>query len=231
MLQRVYEQACKSRAKKVFVATDDERITDAVKGFGGEPVATSSEHLSGTDRIHEAAMLVGLGDEDIVVNLQVDEPLISPGIINQVAGYLSDPEINLATLKARITQVSAVFDPNIVKVVTDSQGWALYFSRAPVPYLRDDRAGRDALALVADTRWFQHLGIYAYRLSLLKQFVTWQRSELETTEKLEQLRVLDNGGKIFVGMTEDRLPPGIDVPEDVARTLEYLDTECQAKRC
>ncbi len=218
MIQRVFEQASKSHAKQVFVATDDQRIADAVNNFGGEAILTSPDHASGTDRIQEAVALVGLGDAEVVVNVQGDEPLIAPGLINQVAAYLADPEVNLATLKAPITQAAEVFDPNIVKVVTDRQGWALYFSRAPVPYSRSGW-GEEPLP----GTWFRHLGIYAYSVASLQQFVAWPTAELETTEALEQLRVLANGGKIFVGEANQATPAGIDTPEDVARTLEFLD--------
>ena len=228
MIQRVYEQAAKSHAKQVFVATDDERIADAVNHFGGEVVITSPEHPSGTDRVHEAAMHLGLADEDTLVNLQADEPLMPPSIINQVAAYLADPGINLATLKAPITEQADIHDPHVVKVVTDAQGWALYFSRAPLPYLRQAQPGQKGPDLSGNSRWFQHLGIYAYRLSLLKEFVTWARSDLEKTEQLEQLRALDQGASIFVGLTERTLPPSIDVPEDLAKTLAYLDAEDSA---
>ncbi len=225
MIQRVHEQASKSHAKQVFVATDDERIADAVNHFGGNVVITSPEAPSGTDRVHEAAMLLGMADQDIIVNLQADEPLMPPSIINQVAAYLADPVINLATLKAPITEPADIDNPHVVKVVTDAQGWALYFSRAPLPYLRQAQAGQAVTALSSPARWFQHLGIYAYRFSVLKKFVTWPRSDLEKTEQLEQLRALDQGARIFVGMTEHPVPPSIDVPEDLAKTLDYLDAE------
>lgn len=218
MIRRVYEQAAKSAAARVVVATDDERIEREVHGFGGQVVMTDKSHVSGTDRIHEAAHVLDLGPGEVVVNVQGDEPLIPPVVINRVAALISE-ETPMATLCELITDRDDVFNPNIVKVVRDRQDIALYFSRAPVPWDRQVFGSDD---VIEKGGWFRHLGIYAYTVSLLDAFVSWPVAELEKTESLEQLRVLANGEKIRVEETAEAMPPGIDTPEDVARTLDAL---------
>lgn len=220
MIQRVYEAASRSNAKAVFVATDDERIADAVAGFGGQFVMTAEEHPTGTDRIHEAVSKLNLPSDEIVVNVQGDEPLMPAAAINQVAGAISG-QVEMATLKERITDTDEIFDPNIVKVVTDLDDLAIYFSRAPIPWSRQHFPADTENARGA---WFRHLGIYAYTASMLANFVSWPASPLEQTESLEQLRVLDQGGRICVMESESQIPPGIDVPEDVEKTRQILQS-------
>lgn len=223
MIQRVFEQAKKSQASRVCVATDDARIVDAVTAFGGEAVMTSSDHETGTDRIHEAALNLGLLEQDIVVNVQGDEPLIPPEVIDEVADAIS-PEAEMATLCEVITSSRDIANPNVVKVVMSSESHALYFSRAPMPWDRDAWSGGvpDSEAPVTPGPWHRHLGIYAYTRGMLDRFVRWPVSGLESTEKLEQLRVLENGGRIAISVASCRIPPGIDVPEDLQRTLKEL---------
>lgn len=219
MIQRVFDQACQSNAEMVCVATDDERIAETVAGFNGRVVMTSDSHTTGTDRIHEAASELGLNGSDVVVNVQGDEPLIPPEVINEVASLIS-ASAEMATLCEPILSVDEAFDPNIVKVVMNKAGLALYFSRAPVPY---DREGfPDRQWSVEPPTMYRHLGIYAYTKNMLDQFVGWPEANLESIEKLEQLRVLENGGNIAVALCSVRIPPGIDVPEDLDRTLEAL---------
>ena len=218
MIQRVFEQASQSSASRVVVATDDERIVSEVERFGGEAVMTDPGHVSGTDRIHEAAGMLDLDADDVVVNVQGDEPLIPPAVIDRVASLIED-DIRMATLCERITDREDVFNPNIVKVVRDQQDIALYFSRAPVPWDRERFPESNELSQVG---WFRHLGIYSYTVSLLADFVGWAPAQLELTESLEQLRVLANGEKIRVEETAESMPPGIDSPEDVERTLDAL---------
>ncbi len=218
MIQRVFEQASQSSASRVVVATDDERIVSEVERFGGEAVMTDPGHASGTDRIHEAAGMLDLDADDVVVNVQGDEPLIPPAVIDRVASLIGD-EVRMATLCERITHREDVFNPNIVKVVRDQQDIALYFSRAPVPWDRERFPESNELSQVG---WFRHLGIYSYTVSLLDDFVGWTPAQLELTESLEQLRVLANGEKIRVEETAESMPPGIDSPEDVERTLDAL---------
>lgn len=223
MIQRVYEQAQKSRADAVYVATDDERIREAVQAFGGEAIMTRAYHETGTDRIREATSAVGLAADDIVVNVQGDEPLMPSQAINQVALGI-DGQVRMSTLKEPLMDMTDVMNPNVVKVVVDADDVALYFSRAPVPWSRDD-FGDENLGTLPAAAWFRHLGVYAYTVGMLEHYVSWPASQLEQLEKLEQLRVLANGEKIRVLTCDAEIPPGIDVPEDVPRTLARLGAE------
>ena len=218
MIRRVYEQASSSDADAVYVATDDVRIADEVKRFGGRVVMTSPDHSTGTDRIFEATSLIGIADDDIVVNVQGDEPLIPPAVINKVAEMI-DSDAQMSTLCELIVDPKEVFDPNVVKVVADTNGIALYFSRAPIPWSRDHFGSS---SIPVGVNWYRHLGIYAYTAAMLARFVTWDPAPLEEAEKLEQLRALSNGEKIKIAISPDKIPPGIDVPEDVERTLKVL---------
>ena len=223
MIQRVYEKARSSNAESVYVATDNEQIAESVLQIGGQVIMTSEQHESGTDRIHEAALSLGLEDDEIVVNVQGDEPLIPVDAINQVAELLSG-DARMATLMTVINHSEEIFDPNIVKVVTDDAGRALYFSRAPIPWSRAEfDQGKKA---VDDLQgWHRHLGIYSYRMSLLKDFVTWPTAGLERTESLEQLRVLANGEPVQIAQSLVDIPPGVDTPEDVSHVLDVLAGE------
>jgi 3-deoxy-manno-octulosonate cytidylyltransferase (CMP-KDO synthetase) len=159
-----------------------------------------------------------LGDNDIVVNVQGDEPLIPPSVINKVAEMI-DPNVQMSTLCELIVDSKEVFDPNVVKVVADANDIALYFSRAPIPWSRDHFGPGSVPDGIS---WYRHLGIYAYTAAMLARFITWDPSPLEEAEKLEQLRALSNGEKIKIAISPDKIPPGIDVPEDVERTLKVL---------
>lgn len=222
MIQRVYEQASKSAAIKVIVATDDSRIFDAVKAFGGEVCMTSAEHLSGTDRLQEVASHYGFADEDIVVNVQGDEPLIPPQVIDQVANNLAQNKTaSVSTLSEPITSIEDFQNPNVVKVVADEQGVALYFSRAPIPWPRDAFA-KGANELAEDFPARRHIGIYAYRVALLNRFVTWPAASLELLESLEQLRVLARGERIHVENACADVPGGVDTPHDLERIRAHM---------
>ncbi len=223
MIRRVYDRASMSAAERVIVATDDDRIREEVESFGGQVVMTASDHPTGTDRIHEAAQKAGLGDDAVVVNVQGDEPLIPVAAINQVAAAIKNHGVEMATLKDRITDIDDVFDPNVVKVVSDGYDRALYFSRAPLPWSREGFDQESDDRNLKDGSWYRHLGLYAYTVAMLKRFVDWPVSELESIERLEQLRALEHGTKIHVGLSLEPIPPGIDVPADVDRTLQYLD--------
>ena len=230
MIRRVYERATNSHASGVFVATDDDRIVKEVESFGGQVILTSPDHDTGTDRLHEAVSILGLSDDHVVVNVQGDEPLIPETAINQVAAAIPENQVEMSTLKEPITDPAVLFDPNVVKVVTDSADVALYFSRAPIPWSRDTFSENFSENGVPEVLpeggpWFRHLGLYAYTVSMLKKFVTWPVATLESTERLEQLRALIHGTKIHVGLCTEPIPPGIDVPEDVSRTLIYLQNE------
>jgi len=220
MVQRVYEQACKSNAESVIVATDDQRIADVVMSFGGRCCMTSRDHPSGTDRIQEVIGRESLPDDSIVVNVQGDEPLIPPEVINQVAANLQQYDVPMATLYEAIGSLEDVLDPNIVKVVLDRDDLALYFSRAPIPWDRDRLPDGFSTA----TGYKRHIGIYAYRASLLNSYVSWEPDPVEAIERLEQLRVLRRGVKIHVAEAIKQIPPGIDTEKDLLRTRALFET-------
>jgi len=214
MIQRVYERAIACpQLSDVYVATDDERISGCVENFGGKAILTDKTHRSGTDRIAQAASLIGLEQEDIIVNIQGDQPVFDPVIVSQLIEPLEkDGDIAMTTLKHRIADESNVHNPNHVKVVTDKRGFALYFSRHSIPYLRDPGAFSD---------YFKHLGFYGYRMAFLLRFTRLSEGTLESAEKLEQLRALEHGFRIMVVETAfDSVE--VDVPEDVLRVEEVL---------
>ncbi|MDH4652895.1 3-deoxy-manno-octulosonate cytidylyltransferase [Pseudomonas sp. JS3066] len=222
MIQHVWEQARHSAAQRVVVATDDARIVEACQAFGAEVLLTRADHNSGTDRLAEVASQLGLASDAIVVNVQGDEPLIPPAIIDQVAANLAaHPEAGIATLAEPIQDVQALFNPNVVKVSSDLNGLALTFSRAPLPWARDSFAvSRDQLP--AGVPYRRHIGIYAYRAGFLHDFVAWGPCWLENTECLEQLRALWHGVRIHVADALEAPPAGVDTPEDLERVRRLL---------
>jgi len=222
MIQRVYEQAKKSRASQVLIATDDQRIVNVVNDFGGDWCITRVDHNSGTDRLQEVAHQQGWNDDTIVVNVQGDEPLIPPAVINQVAENLAiHRNASIATLCERITELSVFMDSNAVKAVFDDNGYALYFSRAAIPWPRDAfKNNRDILPTGHPA--FRHIGIYAYRAGFLHQFVSWQPALLEQTESLEQLRALAHGVRIHVSEALEAVPGGVDTEEDLRLVQKIL---------
>lgn len=222
MIQHVWQQACKSSAQRVLVATDDARIVEVCRGFGAEVLLTRAEHNSGTDRLAEVATALGLAADAIVVNVQGDEPLIPPAIIDQVAANLAaHPEAAIATLAEPIDEAAALFNPNVVKVVSDLNGLALTFSRAPLPWARDAFAV-DRERLPAAVPYRRHIGIYAYRTQFLHDFVAWGPCWLEDTECLEQLRALWHGVRIHVADALQAPPAGVDTPDDLERVRRLL---------
>ncbi|WP_449121503.1 3-deoxy-manno-octulosonate cytidylyltransferase [Pseudomonas viridiflava] len=223
MVQLVWEQARKSSAQRVVVATDDVRIFEACQAFGAEVLMTRDDHNSGTDRLAEVATQLGLAADAIVVNVQGDEPMIPPAVINQVASNLAaHPEAGISTLAEPIDDVAALFNPNVVKVSSDINGLALTFSRAPLPWARDAlAANRDELPAGVPLR--RHIGIYAYRAGFLHDFVKWGPCMLENTENLEQLRALWNGVRIHVADACEAPPAGVDTPEDLERVRRLLE--------
>lgn len=223
MIQLVWEQARESGAEQVVVATDDERIVAAVRAFGGEVCLTAQTHRSGTDRLAETARAIGCGPEDILVNLQGDEPLMPPALIAQVAeGLARRSEVPVATLCTPLEHVHELFDRNIVKVVRDAQGHALYFSRAPIPWHRDEFALRTDCLPGDGTPFMRHIGLYAYRADFLAEYVTWPPSPLEAAESLEQLRVLWNGRRILAEVARTVPGPGVDTEDDLLRVEALL---------
>ncbi|PTB85284.1 3-deoxy-manno-octulosonate cytidylyltransferase [Pseudidiomarina aestuarii] len=220
MIQRVYERAAAAGAAEVIVATDDQRIVTAVEAFGGRAMLTSTHHQSGTERIAEVIDYLAIADDHIVVNVQGDEPFIPPEIIRQVADNLANQkQAQMATLAVPIHSLEEVLSPHAVKVVTDVNGYALYFSRAPIPYERDGLS-QNKLAALADYR--RHIGIYAYRAGFVWRYIEWDPSPLEQIESLEQLRVLWYGERIHVAEAIATPPAGIDTPADLVRANQQL---------
>lgn len=225
MLQHVYERAQACGAASVVVATDDQRIADAVAGFGGRVCLTAAHHQSGTERLAETAEQLALPDDAVVVNLQGDEPLMPPELLHQVALLLEEnPAAEMATLCTRIHTAAELFDPHVVKVISDRHGKALYFSRAVIPWDRDAFAVTTE-ELPAAAVHFRHLGIYAYRVGYLKRYVTLAPCELERMESLEQLRVLWHGGTIQVAEASQVPGPGVDTASDLQRVRELLEAQ------
>ncbi len=228
MVVRVAEQARASGARRVAVATDSERIAQTVRQAGFEAILTRADHASGTDRLAEAAEALGLGPTEIVVNVQGDEPLIPPPLIAAVARCLANSaDCAMATAAHPIELEADLLNPNIVKVVTDAAGRALYFSRAPIPFERDRTPAAAAPApapvspaLAAVRMPLRHIGLYAYRVSFLARFPHLPAAPIERLESLEQLRVLWHGLRIAVHLTEQAPPPGVDTPADLARARQ-----------
>jgi len=214
MIQRVYEQAEQSSmVTRVWVATDDERIVKAVEAFGGNAVMTSDTCRSGTDRVAETANLLGLAPDDIVINIQGDQPVFDPRSLDDlISPFLSDPDVEMTTLAFKIVNTREITDPKDVKVVFDTRGHALYFSRSQIPFPRDAGTPAD---------YYKHLGFYAYKKSFLDRFVSLPTGRCESVEKLEQLRVLEHGFPIHVAVTAFDSPE-IDLPEDINRVEKAL---------
>jgi 3-deoxy-manno-octulosonate cytidylyltransferase (CMP-KDO synthetase) len=219
LIQHVYDQSISAKkVETVFVATDDRRIFDSVIGFGGKAIMTSPDHTSGTDRVAEAAKNINC---ETVVNVQGDEPFIKPEMIDDVVDLLSDSKASIGTLARKISEVEEIRSPHVVKVVVDREGFALYFSRSPVPYHRDQWKSLNGLIGGEDIEIFKHIGIYSYRKDVLLRFSGLAQSRLERIEKLEQLRALSAGIAIKVKETVyDTL--GIDTAEDLKKAEEWL---------
>lgn len=221
MVERVRRQAQASGAQRVVVATDDQRVADAVIAFGGEVCLTRPDHSSGTERLAEVVQQLQLPDQTVVVNVQGDEPFIPPQIIHQVATNLTNQQqAQMATLAVPIEHRDDLTNPNVVKVVSDHQDYALYFSRAAVPYDRDGTFGQQLAA-----HYRRHLGIYAYRAGFIQTYLNWPMTVLEQIEALEQLRVLWYGEKIHVATALHSPPHGVDTPEDLAAARRYCQQQ------
>jgi 3-deoxy-manno-octulosonate cytidylyltransferase (CMP-KDO synthetase) len=220
MIERVYQQAQLSGASQVVVATDDARIEAEVLRFGGEVCLTSTAHNSGTERLAEVVNQLKLAPDTVVVNVQGDEPFIPPSIIKQVATNLaSQTKANMATLAVPIDSAAEVTNPNVVKVVCDQQGYALYFSRSAIPFDRDN-----AFTAQLETIYRRHIGIYAYRAEFIHRYVQWPASTLEQIECLEQLRVLWQGEAIHVATARETPAVGVDTAADLAAACVYAQT-------
>lgn len=221
LVWHVAQRALAAGASEVWLAADDARIAEAIHGLEGVRVAmTSPDHASGTDRLAECADIAGWPDARIVVNLQGDEPFAPAEGIRAVAELLARSDCEMATLAAAIDQRDTLFDPNAVKVVSDAHERALYFSRAPIPWHRDDFA--DPNHAIDSNTWLRHIGIYAYRAGFLRRVAALPPGRLERIESLEQLRVLEAGYRIAVTVTPTAFPPGVDTPEDLERAERFL---------
>jgi 3-deoxy-manno-octulosonate cytidylyltransferase (CMP-KDO synthetase) len=222
MVVRVAERAQESGADRVVIATDDERILAASRAHGVEAVMTRADHPTGTDRLSEAAALLGLAAEAIVVNVQGDEPLLAPKLIRGVAQLLAaNPDASIATACHPIGDSAEAFNPNVVKVVLDQRRYALYFSRATIPWARDAFAG-GAAGVPEGLPIYRHYGLYAYRVRFLRAFPMLSPAPIERFEALEQLRALWHGFRIVVEITDGTPAPGVDTPEDLERVRELF---------
>ena len=221
MIQHVWEKAQQAGANRVIIATDHEEIEQVAKAFGAEVCMTSTEHNSGTERLAEVIQKMVITDDEIIVNVQGDEPLIPPVIIQQVAQNLAENQVNMATLAVKLETKEELFNPNCVKVVTDQKGMALYFSRAAIPFARDHFADCND-AFVASQPYLRHIGIYAYRAKFVNQYIRWQPTVLEKLESLEQLRALWYGEKIHVELAKEAPQVGVDTLEDLERVRQIL---------
>jgi len=222
MLQHVYERAQESGAENIIIATDDQRVAEAAAEFSAEVCMTSSKHSSGTERLSEVVTKLGLNNDEIVVNLQGDEPLMPPALIHQVAQNLAEhSQASVATLAEKIHTAAELFDPHAVKVISDQNGYAIYFSRAPIPW------DRDAFSITTEklpeqSLHFRHIGLYAYRAEFIQEYVGWPACELERMESLEQLRMLWYGHKIHVAEADESAVAGVDTEADLARARQVF---------
>jgi len=221
MIQHVYERALQSGAISVVIATDSEKIAKVAESFGADVCMTSPDHTSGTNRIAEAVVKLGYNDEDIVVNIQGDEPLIPPKPIHQIASNLAEyTNVKIATICEPIESVEELLDPRCVKVAINRRGYALYFSRAPIPWDREAFPPQEKHKL--DNTYYRHRGIYAYRVDFLLEFMEWAPCELEKKELLEQLRILWYGGRIHVDISKEKIPPDVNTPEDLEKIRKLI---------
>lgn len=222
MVVRVAQRALQSQASQVVVAADDERIVAACQAHGVQALLTRQDHLSGSDRLAEACQLLGLPDDAVVVNVQGDEPLIPPALINEVARVLGErPDASMSTAAHAIGSLEEFTNPNVVKVVMDSRQMALYFSRAPIPWWRDGQSD-SGFKTLPNPSPLRHIGIYGYRAGFLALFPTLTPAPIETMESLEQLRALWHGHRIAVHVTNEAPGPGVDTPEDLARVRSLI---------
>jgi len=222
MIQHTYERALETGVKDIVIATDDQRIFEVAKSFGADVVMTDPSHENGTERIAEVAEIKGWDKDDVLVNLQGDEPLVPKSLIEQTAqGLLQHPEAGMSSICTKIDDPEDAFDPNVVKVVLDCQGFAMYFSRASIPWDRDlYKEGQHKITEQMPV--YRHIGMYGYRVSFLQEYTRMQQCPIEGTECLEQLRALWYGVKIHMGVTDTPPGHGVDTPDDIARVEALL---------
>lgn len=228
MVVRVAQRAAQSRARRVVVAADDARVLQVCQNHGIEALLTRQDHVSGSDRLAEACALLGLAGDELVVNVQGDEPLIPPALIDDVARVLAErPEASMGTAAHAIHELAEYSNPNVVKVVMDARQMALYFSRAPIPWWRDGQSDGHFQAL-PEPAPLRHIGIYSYRAGFLRQFPQLPPAPIESLESLEQLRALWHGHRIAVHVTEAAPGPGVDTPADLDRVRGILANPASA---
>jgi 3-deoxy-manno-octulosonate cytidylyltransferase (CMP-KDO synthetase) len=232
LIQHVYESAANSNAERVIIATDDARIESAAKSFGAQVCLTSSYHRSGTERIAEVIQTLRFNRDDVVVNLQGDEPMMPAELITQVAAQLHEnSHASISTLCARIHDDAELFNPNVVKVVRDNQGYALYFSRSPIPWDRSrfptqmSQFAFHNLAVCEHNDYYKHIGLYAYTAGFVLKYINYPQSSLEQLESLEQLRALQNGHKIHAGEAQQDCGIGVDTEEDLHKVQQIFSSE------
>jgi len=222
LIYHTWHNACKSKASEVIIACDNQQIYDACTQFSAKVILTTAHHSSGTERLAEACKLLQLDDEQIVVNVQGDEPLIPHEFINQVAQNLANTKADIATLANVITDKTELFNPNVVKVVLNHQDFALNFSRAPMPWDRESFSSSDD-NLPTNYSWLRHIGIYAYKASFIQTYINLAACDLENCEKLEQLRALWHGYQIHVQQVTQVPPAGVDNADDLTRVRNILE--------
>lgn len=226
MLNHVYDKALESGATDIIVATDDERIAEVAQGAGARTHMTSSHHRSSMARIAEVVNIMDFDDDDIIVNVQPDEPLIPPEVIHQVAKDIAGHElIKMCTVCKRIHSQKELFDTNVTKVVLNKRSFAVYFSRAPIPWDREHFAfdtSQTVESSPSDDQHFAHVGVNAFKASLLREYINWLPCDVERLEQIEELRVLWNGGRIHAYITDKTIPPGVDTEQDLQRVRDYL---------
>lgn len=226
LVQHVWEAARRTGAEQVVIAADDERVAKVAREFGADVRLTAATHQSGTDRVHEVARSEGWPGDTIVVNLQGDEPLMPPSLVREAAQMLKDdPAADISTLCHPLHSAEEWLDPNVVKLVMDRRGYALYFSRAPIPWKRDAADPKQAAQHMPEGLAYRHIGLYGYRVASVYQFSALPAAELEQCEALEQLRALSHGLRIRVGVTNDPPPRGVDTESDLAAIEAALKRE------
>lgn len=222
MIQHVYERAVDSGAETVVIATDDKRIAEAAEKFGAQVCMTSSDHESGTERLSEAVVALDYEPEELVVCVQADEPLIPSKTIRLVADDLAiHDNVRVVSICEPITDVEELFNPHVVKVALNRRHYAMYFSRAPIPYELATFENKKNITL--EGHHYRHIGLYAYRVKYLEEFVEWGSCELESMESLEQLRLLWNGGRVHMSISKVKLPPGVDTEADLKRVRAQVE--------
>ncbi len=228
MLWHVYEKAKASGAETVTIATDHEDIQAAAKAFGADVIMTSVDHQSGTERISEAVEALGLDEEEVVIGLQGDEPMISPLVIRQLAESLQEHDnVKIASICQEIRDVESLYNPNIVKVVLNRRHFAMLFTRAPIPWQK--AMEKEIAQINLEHHYHQHIGIYGYRVGFLKDFMNWPNCPFAELESLEQLRILWNGGRIFMNIAMEPVVAGIDTAEDLERVRSLFTDKNKGK--